>query len=164
MGNYVFKENQKFNRFWLWIPVGTVTLLVIGLGLLALEKPVSWTDKIIPILILGAVLLFFLSIRIEIRIDGNSLQYKYPPIINNWRKYRFEDMEQIEIKKYKSFWEFGGWGIRYNFDYWLYNTGGKYGLLVTTKKKKFMLGTYKPQEAQIAIDQFREFKSGNNAH
>lgn len=160
MADYIFKESQRFNQLLIWIPIGSVTLFIIGLGLILPAKSVGWADKIIPFIILGAVILFLFSLRLEIRIDGKSLQYKYPPIINKWRKYKFEDIEEIKLRKYNSLWEFGGWGIRYNFFYghWLYNTGGKYGLLISTKNKKFMLGTYKPEEAQKAIEQFREFK------
>lgn len=160
MSNYIFKESQRFNQLLIWILVGSIILFIIGLGLLLPDKSAGWADKIIPLIILGAVILFLFSLRLEIRIDGKSLQYKYSPIINKWRKYKFEDIEEIELRKYNSLWEFGGWGIRYNFflGYWLYNTGGKYGLLISTKKKKFMLGTYMPEEAQKAIEQFKEFK------
>lgn len=162
MADYIFKESQRFNQLLIWIPIGSVTLFIIGLGLLLPDNSVGWVDKVVPFLILGAVIMFLFSLRLDIRIDSNSLQYKYPPLINNWRKYKFEDMEQIELRKYNSFLEFGGWGIRYNFDYWLYTTGGKFGLLISTKNKKFMLGTHKPEEAQKAIEQFRKFKLENN--
>ncbi|SMD43262.1 hypothetical protein SAMN00777080_1847 [Aquiflexum balticum DSM 16537] len=158
MADYILKESQRFNQVLIWIPVVSVTLILLGLSFLLPDKSVDWFDLFITFLILGSAVLFLLSFRLEIRIDGKSLQYKYSPIINNWRKYGFEDIEQIEIMKYNSLLEFGGWGIRYNFDHWLYNTGGKYGLLITTKNKKFMLGTHKPEEAQKAIEQFRKFK------
>lgn len=162
MADYIFKESQRFNQVLIWIPVASVTFILLGLSFLLPDKTVGFPDLLIVFLILGAAIVFLLSFRLEIRIDGKSLQYKYSPIINNWRKYVFEDIDQIELKKYNSFLEFGGWGIRYNFDHWLYNTGGKYGLLITTKNKKFMLGTHKPEEAQMAIEQFRKFKFEKN--
>jgi hypothetical protein len=34
MADYIFKESQRFNQLLIWIPIGTVTLFIIGLGLL----------------------------------------------------------------------------------------------------------------------------------
>ncbi len=95
-------------------------------------------------------------------MDHHKLMFRYIPFINSWRKYSFDEIQEMKLIKYSSLREFGGWGIRYNFDYWLYNTGGRYGFKVKAGKKKFILGTYKPEEAEKAISQYRNFKELNH--
>ncbi|MCH6201072.1 hypothetical protein MMU07_15910 [Aquiflexum sp. LQ15W] len=159
MKDYSFKETQKFNQLWIWIPL----VLIAGIVFFSpygLEE-VKYIDLLIPMGIIGLVFALFLSMVLKTTIDTNSLAFSYFPFIRK-RKYNFKEIESMELKKYNSPWEYGGWGIRYNFDSWAYNTGGKFGILVKTKDKKFLLGTHKPEEAKIAIGVFEEYKSRNH--
>jgi hypothetical protein len=67
----------------------------------------------------------------------------------------------MELIEYNGLWEYGGWGIKWNGDSWSYTTGGKWGILVKTQDKKFLIGTQKPEEAKQAIAQFLAFKSAS---
>ncbi len=98
-----------------------------------------------------------ISLKLKIRIDSNSLSYSYFPFIKT-RTYHFEEIESMELIEYNGLMDYGGWGIKWNLDSWSYTTGGKHGIMVKTNKKKFLLGTQMPFEAQKAIDQFTEFK------
>jgi hypothetical protein len=158
MAEYVFKETQKFNRIWIW----AVLLLVTGLTAYGLffgnaPKPVEGWEKIIPIAILFLVNALIFSLKLKTRIDSKSLSFSYFPFIST-RKYHFDDIESMELIKYNGLSQYGGWGIKWNMDSWSYTTGGKHGIMVKTNKKKFLLGTQMPLEAQKAIDQFKEFK------
>lgn len=64
----------------------------------------------------------------------------------------------MELVEYNGLWEYGGWGIKWNGDTWSYNTGGKWGVMVKTADKKFLLGTQKPEEVRQVIDRFKAFK------
>lgn len=157
MANYLFQEAQRIRRFWIW----GITILVIGIVLssifLSSGTSLDW-GIVFPIGILALVNILLFKMELKTRIDQDSLSFSYFPFIKE-RKYRFEEIDSMDLIEYNGLLEYGGWGIKWNFDSWSYTTGGKHGILVKTKKKKFLLGTQKPAEAQKAIDQFNEFKS-----
>lgn len=157
MAEYIFQEIQRFRQFWIWGILILVTGIVVGSFFFSSEATSDW-DLAIPLGIIGLVFLFFIKLELKIRIDQYSLSFSYFPFIKE-RKYRFEEIDSMELIEYNGLLEYGGWGIKWNLDSWSYTTGGKHGILVKTKKKKFLLGTQKPEEAQKAIDQFNEFKS-----
>lgn len=158
MSNYIFNENQKFNKVIIWV------IMIISISLLLLASILPFVENKssnafwVTLLVIAGVIALLSSIRMQIRIDQHKLMFRYKPFINSWKIYSFNDIEEIKIIKYNSLREFGGWGIRYNFDYWLYNTGGKYGIKVKTGNKKFILGTYQPDEAFKAIVQHKSSK------
>ncbi|MCL6261615.1 hypothetical protein M3O96_21130 [Aquiflexum sp. TKW24L] len=159
MANYIFKETQRFNQLWIWM------LLVFSAGIVFfavfIPNESDPSDLWIPMGIIGLVFVIFLSLTLIIRIDSDSLSFSYFPFVSK-RKYNFEEIESMELKEYNSLWEYGGWGIRYNFDSWAYNTGGRFGIMVKTKDKKFLLGTHKPDDAKKAVAMFEAYKSKNH--
>jgi len=158
MANYTFKETQRFNQLWIWMLLVFVAGVVI-FSAYSLEE-VKYSDIMIPMGIIGLVFALFLSLTLKTTIDSHSLSFSYFPFVRN-RKYNFKEIESMELKEYNSLWEYGGWGIRYNFDSWAYNTGGKFGIMVKTKNKKFLIGTHKPEEAKKAIAMFKDFQTKN---
>jgi hypothetical protein len=159
MKQYVFKETQRFKQPWIW----GILILVTGITLYGIiSQPIKGWEAVIPIIILGLVLMLFVSMQLKTRIDESSLTFSFSPFIGP-RKYSIDQIQNLELIEYNSLLKFGGWGIRYNFDMWAYNVGGNHGLIVTLKSKKFLIGTQKPDEMQKAIDQFNELKSGNHA-
>ena len=64
----------------------------------------------------------------------------------------------MELVEYNGLWEYGGWGIKWNGDTWSYTIGGKWGVMVKTADKKFLLGTQKPEEVRQVIAEFKAFK------
>jgi hypothetical protein len=158
MANYIFKETQKFNKLWIWLLLAFVAGIVFYSSF-SLEE-VRYTDILIPLGIVGLVFVLFLSLTLKTTIDYQSLSFSYFPFIRK-RKYGFEEIESLVLKEYNSLWKYGGWGIRYNFDSWAYNTGGRFGFMVKTKEKKFLIGTHKPEEAKKAIELFIAYKTQN---
>jgi hypothetical protein len=159
MATYIFKETQRFSKLWIWV----LLAFSAGIVLLSVFNPIesNINDIWIPLGIIGFVFLLFLSLSLKTRIDSTSLSFSYFPFIGE-RKYSFQDIVAMELKEYNSLWEYGGWGIRYNFEYWVYNTGGRFGIIVKTKDKKFLIGTHKPEEAKKALAMFEEYKSQNH--
>lgn len=159
MAKYVFKETQRFNQPWIWGILILVSLITLY-GMIS--QPIEGWEAIIPIIILGLVILLFAIMQLKTRIDESGLIFSFSPFIGQ-RKYSHEQIQNLELIEYNSLLKFGGWGIRYNFDMWAYNVGGKNGLIVTLKNKKFLIGTQKPEEMKKAIEQFNELKTGNHA-
>ncbi|WP_373523765.1 hypothetical protein [Aquiflexum sp.] len=155
MAKFIFRETQRFNQTWIW----AILVLVTGITFYGIfTQPVEGWDIIIPIIILGLVFMLFVSLQLKTRIDENGLSFSYFPLISQ-RKYSTDQIKKLELIEYNSLTKFGGWGIRFNFAMWGYNVGGKHGLIVTLKDKKFLIGTQKPEEMQKAIKQFEELKS-----
>ena len=158
MANFVFKETQRFNQPWIW----AILLLVVGITFygIIIQSSEGW-DVVIPIMIIGLVIILFFILQLKTRIDENGLTFSFFPLIGK-RTYSIDQIEKLELIEYNSLIKFGGWGIRYNFNMWGYNVGGKHGLIITLKDKKFLIGTQKPKELQKAIDQFKQSKSVKN--
>jgi len=158
MAQYIFKETQRFTQLWIW----AILLIVTGITVYGIiTQPFEGWEAVLPLVIIGLVITLFINMKLETRIDENSLTFSFFPLIGK-RKYWLDQIESLELIEYNSLVKFGGWGIRYNLDMWGYNVGGKHGLIVTLKDKKFLLGTQKPVEMQKAIDHFRNIKSGNH--
>jgi hypothetical protein len=158
MANFVFKETQRFNQLWVW----AILLVVAGITFYGIitQSSEGW-DIVIPVIIIGLVVILFVILQLKTRIDENSLSFSFFPLIGK-RTYTIDQIEKLELIEYNSLTKFGGWGIRYNFDMWGYNVGGKHGLIVTLKDKKFLIGTQKSKELKKAIDQFNQSKSAKN--
>ncbi|MDP2043445.1 MAG: hypothetical protein Q8S14_08140 [Algoriphagus sp.] len=158
MAAYIFKETQQFRQVWIW----AILLGATGLSIWALfwgnpTKPSNGWEKALPLLILFLVNGLFLSLKLIIKIDQNTLRFSYFPFVSE-KKYKFDDIISMELIEYNSLFNYGGWGIRYNFDSWAYNVRGNHGIKVKTLKRKFLLGTQKPEEARRAIEQFKKYK------
>lgn len=159
MSNLIFKETQRFTQLWIWMLLVFVAGIVF-FSAFSLEE-IKYSDILIPMGIIGLVFTLFLALTLKTTIDSYSLSFSYFPFV--WkRKYNFKEIESMELKEYNSLWEYGGWGIRYNFDSWAYNTGGRFGFMVKTKDKEFLLGTHKPEEAKKAVAVFKVYKSKNH--
>lgn len=156
MGNYIFKETQRFTQLWIWMLMVFVAGIVFFRAF-SLEE-INYSDILIPMGAIGLVFTLFLALTLKTTIDSHSLSFSYFPFIRK-RKYNFTEIESMELIEYNSLWEYGGWGIRFNFDSLAYNTGGRFGIKVKTKDKKFLLGTHKPVEAKKAIAMFKAFQT-----
>lgn len=158
MATYIFRETQRFKQPWIWAIIILATgTIIYGM----ISQPIEGWEVVIPILILGLVILLFVSMQLKTRIDESGLTFSFFPFIRQ-RKYSTDQIKSLELIEYNSLLKFGGWGIRYNFDMWAYNVGGKHGLVITLKDKKFLIGTQKPEEMKKAIQQFRELKESNH--
>jgi len=159
MAQDIFQETQRFRQIWIWaLILGISGFSISSLFLLEDKTPLPVGDLAFPI---GMVLLLnvlFLGFKLSTQIKEDSLSYRFFPF-TRWRTFRFEAIETMELIEYNGLWEYGGWGIKWNGDSWSYTTGGKWGILVKTQDKKFLLGTQKPEEAKQAIAQFLAFKS-----
>ena len=161
MAQDIFQETQRFRQIWIWaLILGISGFSISSLFLLEDKAPLTVGDLAFPI---GMVLLLnvlFLGFKLSTQIKEDSLSYRFYPF-TRWRTFRFEAIETMELIEYNGLWEYGGWGIKWNGDSWSYTTGGKWGILVKTQDKKFLLGTHKPEEAKQAIAQFLAFKSAS---
>ena len=159
----IFQETQRFRQIWIWaLILGISGFSISSLFLLEDKAPLTFGDLAFPI---GMVLLLnvlFLGFKLSSQIDGDSLSYRFFPF-TRWRTFRFEEIETLELVEYNGLWEYGGWGIKWNGDTWSYTTGGKWGIIVKTSDKKFLLGTQQPEQVRQVIAEFKARNSAQNS-
>jgi hypothetical protein len=161
MAKIVFQETQRFRQIWIWAILLGVTGISLGsIFFMEIDAPLDFSDITFPTGMLLLLNLLFLSFKLSTRIVVDRISYRFFPF-TRWRSYRFEAIDSMDLVEYNGLWEYGGWGIKWNGDSWSYTTGGKWGILVKTQGKKFLLGTQKPGEAKQAIAQFLAFKSAS---
>ena len=160
MAQDIFQETQRFRQIWIWaLILGISGFSISSLFLLENKAPLTFGDLAFPIGMILLLNILFLSFTLTTRIEANALSYRFFPF-TRWRTFRFEEIETLELVEYNGLWEYGGWGIKWNGDTWSYTTGGKWGVIVKTTDKKFLLGTQQPEQIRQVI---AEFKARNSA-
>jgi hypothetical protein len=123
----LYKEIQK-NQIW-WIKLIMVVVTVVALaplyyGLykqLVLDMPFGKQEMsdgglVLFVLMITVIILladwFVFGSKLIIEIDAESIKFRYPPLIRNFRVFYRDTIERYEIRQYKPVWEYGGWGIK----------------------------------------------------
>ena len=123
---YLFKENQKFTQWWLWVILLSFQIMSFG----------PFDDNKIDILhvIIGFSLpIIFYIFELRIRVNNDGLHYQFFPFHLKYFIIKIEDIEKIEAMKYKPISQYGGWGIKYGFNGKAYNVSGNLGVKVFLK-------------------------------
>ncbi len=170
MPNKIFEESQRFDQPWAWVIIfGTyIPVHIWGIKDIMIEYSKGgdrWTSEtfiaaIVGLVLLNFLLVFFFMSKLETRIDSVGIQFRYPPIINSWRKISFKENQSVRVIKYSP-WTYGGWGIKYSWNGWAYNVRGNKGIMINKKNgKQILIGTQEMMDAKAAIEnQMREERS-----
>ena len=151
----VFKEEQKFNQWWLKLLLG---VLLIGTGL-ALYQSYKIGNEIgktaLGFGIILLVSLFFLVAQLRTKIDQHGITATFFPTTFFTKSYSWAEVEKVYVRKYSAITEYGGWGVRGFFNAKAYNTSGEMGIQIISKKgERFLIGTQKPNEAKKVITRY----------
>jgi len=151
-----FKEEQKFNQWWLWlilIPMGVLPLIGIYKQLILGEKlgdnPMSDISLLIFSIIMFSLIGLFLIMKLKTSIDKNGINMHFFPFIK-----KSVDWQQIKNVKVVNYGFVGGWGIRLWTKYGtVYNMKGNKGLTIELLNgKNFLIGTQKPEELTAMLE------------
>lgn len=166
MTSELFKEEQHFEPFLIWIVVGLGVIpmsSILGWGVytqIILGQP--WGDN--PMsdvgLLLITLLVFALLVGIIMLLTKSTLQsevtkwgvrYRFPPFIPGWKEILKQDLNEYRIRKYTIF---RGYGVRWGLDgVKTLNVKGTQGIeFHYGKKKRLLIGTQHPQEFINALD------------
>lgn len=157
-----FKETQKFSQWWIYVILALVSLPFIAFfayqevtGKLIGNHPVDNHQYLFIILFVCLVNSLFFVMQLQTRIDLQGIHVRFFPFKPSFKHYKWDDIETVSIRHYDPISEFGGWGVRYSFkDGKALTTSGNFGIQIKTKKgKKILIGTRKPEQAEIAIKQ-----------
>jgi len=164
----LFFERQRFRQAWLWaIIIGINGIFVYGfirqvlMGHVFGDKPMSNAGLLISLVISLIVTTFFLSIRLETIIKMDGIYVRFFPFHFQYKKYEWEQVSQIYVRKYHAIGEYGGWGYKIMIGSGkAYNISGNMGIqLVLKSKKRILIGTVKPEEVTEVLKKIYHEKS-----
>jgi hypothetical protein len=158
MTKQVFSETQRLRQAWVWLVLVGVFALVFW----QIFKPLFRDEplqlhivQLLSLLLVAGLVLLFLFSRLKTRIDQECIRITYFPLIIKPRVFRWEDIDQAYVKKYNSFLDFGGWGIRFSSHGKAYNTSGNRGLqLILKSGDKILIGTQKAEELDAYLKKY----------
>lgn len=162
MSGVYFKEEQKFNQWWIWMLMIMLSGLWIWQMVQQIFMGIPFGNNPAPDLVViltglfpvGGILLFrFLTL--ETCINEEGVHYRFKPFQRRYKIIRPADILRFEVMKYSPLREYGGWGIRLGSTKHgnAYNVSGNMGVLFELKnKKKFMLGTQNPESLRSAMN------------
>ncbi|GAK94978.1 hypothetical protein JCM19298_754 [Nonlabens ulvanivorans] len=144
----IFQETQRFTQWWLW-------LIIIGLVVVILFQ-FNWDedlldqltiDKVMPSVIIGLILVLFLSLRLTTTITDDEITVRYIPFIK--KVFKWSELSEAQVIDYGFV---GGWGIRLWTNYGtVYNVSGSKGLHIKMAGRQYVIGTQKEKELQSSI-------------
>ena len=161
----VYIEEQKFNR----------PFLIIGLVLLFFYVSYTlndeWTyisqgsiiekfENISGLIIIALIAYLFLKIKLITRIDEKGIHYQFFPFHLSKKIISWNNISKSHIRKYDAFFEYGGWGMKYNFGEKkgkAFTTKGNIGLQIELNNgKKILIGTQKKEELQRILNTYQQ--------
>ncbi|MGB3078582.1 MAG: hypothetical protein WBB31_05850 [Saprospiraceae bacterium] len=146
----IFAEEQNFDQAWVWLLLGVVTLGVF----VSLVMAGQWG---LIMLLAGAVLVssmtLMASFKLYTKIDSEGVHYHANPFQWKNKTIRWDEIDQIYVRKYSPLLEYGGWGIRYGRSGWAYIAKGNQGIQMVLKNgKKILLGTQQGEEVTRLLE------------
>ena len=149
-----FSEQQRFSQIWIWaIIVGSAVLPFVDVYKTGfqVDKAETYFMLLVPVL----VIILFLVLRLETRVDGTGIYYKFFHFHLKTQHKTWDEIDRALIRKYKPISEYGGWGIRMGLGHGkAFNVSGNMGLqLIFKNGKRTLIGTQKPEELDVLIEQ-----------
>jgi len=160
MAKIYFKEEQKFNQWWIWLLIAVccgiwiwqfVQQIIMGkpFG----NNPMSDLGVILTGIFPILVLLLFRLLKLETLIDEEGIKCRFMPFQRKYKTFLPLDIAKYEVKKYNPLMDYGGWGIRYGRKGTAYNVRGNIGLYLELKNKKnFLIGTQTPDSIRYGVE------------
>jgi hypothetical protein len=140
-----FSEEQRFDQIWLWTIMG-IQLLIIMVPLALTGQ--SWWTMVITFLAMILSMVLLGSLKLNTWMDAEGVHYKMKLFHWRVRTILWDEIDQIQVRKYAPVKEYGGWGVRYGQSGRAYNVRGNYGIQIIKKDgKRVLIGTQKPEEA-----------------
>jgi hypothetical protein len=119
MNSINFSETQRFKIWWAWGGVLALNVLFLYaivqqliLGKPFGSKPAPGFVLILVEIFLLALFIFLVSIRLKTKITETGIYYRFYPFQFKERSIEWHELNDAYMRKYNSFHEFGGWGIR----------------------------------------------------
>ncbi len=169
MDKILFKEEQRFTQWWLWLLLifsFAVAVVPLWYGLFRqVSTGVPWGDNpasnsgllliaIFTTLLMGGIILLFSFSKLQLEVREDGVHFRFPPFIWKWRKVSRDEIERYTVGKYNPIGEYGGYGVRTSYGKYgkAYNVSGNLGLRLTLRNGKVVLfGTQRKQALEYAM-------------
>lgn len=164
--NVLFQEKQHFRQWWLW-------LILIGFPAYSIYS--GWQQylnagsvgKVLlvnggELLVLGIIITFILSIRLETIIREDGIYVRFFPFHLKFKHFQWSALRKAYVRQYSPLGEYGGWGLRWGIfgSGTAYNISGNKGLqLVFQQGKKLLIGSQKTEECQRILEDLGQYKA-----
>ncbi|MCF8429207.1 MAG: hypothetical protein K9G64_03670 [Bacteroidia bacterium] len=145
-----FIEIQKIRQIWV------IVLMLFVNAMPIYHVAFESTDFIVilPIIIIVFIDLLLVFIQLKTKIYEKGISYQLFPFHLKEKMVLWDEIAEVNIRKYSPIWEYGGWGYRYSFKNGkAFNISGNMGLqLVLKNGKKILIGTNKPEELSVFLE------------
>lgn len=163
MEKVLFKEEQRFRQWWLWLIMVFALLAVIVplMNAIAEEQTKLNSSNMSRLIIYGVVAVLFLTviivimlfIRLKTKITSNGIYVAYIPFVRKWEKITKKDIKRYEVREYWVNREYGGYGMKKRRKAGrAFTISGNIGLqLYFNDGRKLLIGTQKQQAIRYAM-------------
>jgi|WetSurMetagenome_2_1015567.scaffolds.fasta_scaffold40608_5 hypothetical protein len=176
MDKLIFREEQKYTQWWLWLILLASFVVAVVPAWYALYMQVStgkpWGDDpvtngslagitVFTTLLMTGILLLFKTVRLQTEIRDDGVHFRYSPLVRRWRVIAKGEISGFEVVKYRPVAQYGGWGIRFGTRKYgrAFNVSGNLGLRLFLKNgKTIMLGTQRKEAITYAMDKLMSGK------
>lgn len=163
MEKVLFKEEQRFKQWWVWlIIVFTLLAVIVPLVNAITEEQAQINSSgtarlvlygVLAVLFLVTVLITLLFIKLKTKITDEGIYVSYFPFMRKWKKFALKEIEKYEIRRYRAVLEYGGYGMRTRRKAGrAFTISGNIGLQLYLKNgKKLLIGTQKKQAIEYTM-------------
>jgi len=150
-----YEERQAFYKtsfVWLAIP-GMVVSIIITFSQTLKKPESSWDDLITLLLINAALIVFFILLRLETKLDEHGVYYRLFPFHLRMRFIAWTDVAQVKVRSYDPLGEYWGWGIKGTRKNRAINISGDVGLQLELKNgRKVLIGTLQKKMLEEVVE------------
>lgn len=160
MSRLYFKEVQRFNPLWIWMPNLILVAAIIVAFFLDYKHthPDTETNQeywfFLVLLVPVGITILMYNARMETEIRREGIYYRLIPFIIRFRCVRWEEMKKCYVRTYRPIQEYGGWGWRTSWGKKniAINVKGNIGIQMELKNgRKILLGTSKGKEVESVL-------------
>lgn len=162
MEKVLFKEEQRFRQWWIWLIMVFALLSVIVPLVKAIAEEQARLNSlnnwrlifygVLAVSFLITIIVVKLFIRLKTKITYDGIYVAYIPFVRKWKKISIDELTGYELRKYRANLEFGGHGMRRRKMGQAFTISGNIGLLLHLKDgKKLLIGTQKKQAIEYAM-------------
>ena len=156
----LFRETQRFTQRWVWaLILGVAALTWYGLirqilmGEPVGDRPIGDVAMVLIWLVVGVGFpLGLFLMRLDTRVTPKGIHVRFVPFHRWERSWDFDELTQIEPRRYAPLRDYGGWGIRVGPRGFAYNVKGHEGIqLVLGSGRRVLIGTQDPDRFMEAV-------------
>jgi hypothetical protein len=119
MDKAAFNEVQGFRIWYAWAAIGAINIIFLYaiirqviFGIPFGPEPATNLALVLMEFAALSFLYFLFSIRLKTTIDHAGIHYRFYPFQNKITTIEWNELSDVYMREYNSFYEFGGWGIR----------------------------------------------------